>query len=1302
MFRQSAHCSPSPRDPDRSSCSSDTGDVLIRSTRILLLDPDCRPGAGPGPVQITVQEQRPQPGQNPDTGAPPRAATDDQPDRRTGRTNESREASGSHPTAETSPDRKLYDRPPGHDLLTSRFSAGGRGIVLAALKQRCHSAPCRREVRVRLLDSGPLQTGYLGAPGPGSSFQHAAGVEGVQMEAGLSFGCLGDATYATAAAIAAAAPLIKAQSDVEAQVCRLADGVQKLLQADREGGERGRSLSQQTLQQLETLHGRQLQLQSQLLESALKIVTGHAPATSTASDLTTSDQPARLQVTDLDTAAHALGNQQPSSSATRAAAALATSPVSIATPSRDRPEQTRSDFCHQAAPSVTTATQPPDERHMPPSANHGQVVARKASEVLKEMERLKTEMKTLLTQPEDSLKTTRPPPDHHQSQDLRQNQQNQSRSQHSKSHQIQVQLPRSDQTQTQPNYFQYQQNQSRKTLSHQSLSQQTQQNQNQLQSKSVSVQRGPAVPSILEEAGQVLRRVRRQKKVLEENLEAQLRVKTGEVLHCQLDALAANGDWTEAVRIKKTVDAWISTLSKDVQAETSSEAPAGSSAPSGTGRPVKMLRETGSKMTAGRGGRGQRAEQRAVQGAEPGRVPGVLTDSEQMGESYQMHLYGRAPYEGLRRTLKKSPYLRLRSPAAPLSRRPRPRLVESIRGVKVKSCKTQTSLTPPLSPSPGRPQRPLIFSSSRMMSGDPGDLTVTPAVTYPVPIAILLGRRMVYSSSRLLAEPRQEVTSPPTPPYVFTAAAEVDGSDDRSSQREGQQDSVEAPPPCPPSHIVIEMKSNEGEEEENALPGTDFLSVADVVQEELSVLGEEAVELDGCPSPPAFQYQGPVFPPQAYSALLAQDKASVPDTGQRRDPLESRLVEWVEQQVMSRMILEMYPPPPCDPTQDVSTDQSESEEQSVTSDIVAAAGGGALQQFIDSNKCVDLALIRQLVNEVLTDIVASMLGQRDAPEQQPEPGLEPSEPAANQEDDPLPLVPTPIPTPPPSLTGSIAQTTPPTTPPPSEPTSLLNEECPQPIRAAELVTTPTPSLDPAPPTQSPPALHQAPSPLTWGDVELPLDEERPEEDEDPHHRQPLVMTVAEQDPPLSSPVPPPPLSLPSVPPLSPPPPPEPDSSPSSSSDDAVLKHVSEGEMLIRVNQQATMTEDDLVSVLSSSLQELQDMDYDPPSEGQVRGRNILQTLLNKMEQGERPQPEGSWGRQEEEEEEEEQSVGEVRDDWTTHPTTCSQSTEAWRGQTSSPGWISPSEAGQEEGGARRTDVRSSLGQSGGGGDDGGG
>ncbi|XP_023255183.1 protein TALPID3-like, partial [Seriola lalandi dorsalis] len=213
MFRQPASSSHTPRDlsgdlsPDQSSCSSDTGDVLIRSTRVLVPDRRHETGPGPGSVQITVQKlrdharvqpplaeqrQRPKPRQKPNTGATPRSATDGQPDRRTmkepARTKENREPTGT------------------------------------------------------------------------------------------------------------------AQSDMEARVCQLADGVQRLLQADREAGDRGRSLSQQTLQHLETLHSQQLQLQSQLLESALKIVTGHAPVTSVTSELTALGQPTHLQVTHLDTA----------------------------------------------------------------------------------------------------------------------------------------------------------------------------------------------------------------------------------------------------------------------------------------------------------------------------------------------------------------------------------------------------------------------------------------------------------------------------------------------------------------------------------------------------------------------------------------------------------------------------------------------------------------------------------------------------------------------------------------------------------------------------------------------------------------------------------------------------------------------------------------------------------------------------------------------------------------------------------------------------------------------------------------
>lgn len=51
--------SPAALSPDQSSCSSDTGDVLIRSTRVL--HPDrTGPGGGPGPgsVQITVRKLR--------------------------------------------------------------------------------------------------------------------------------------------------------------------------------------------------------------------------------------------------------------------------------------------------------------------------------------------------------------------------------------------------------------------------------------------------------------------------------------------------------------------------------------------------------------------------------------------------------------------------------------------------------------------------------------------------------------------------------------------------------------------------------------------------------------------------------------------------------------------------------------------------------------------------------------------------------------------------------------------------------------------------------------------------------------------------------------------------------------------------------------------------------------------------------------------------------------------------------------------------------------------------------------------
>lgn len=63
-------------------------------------------------------------------------------------------------------------------------------------------------------------------------------------------------------------------------------------------------------------------------------------------------------------------------------------------------------------------------------------------------------------------------------------------------------------------------------------------------------------------------------------------------------------------------------------------------------------------------------------------------------------------------------------------------------------------------------------------------------------------------------------------------------------------------------------------------------------QEELSLEGEEEVQLDGGPSPPPVLYQGPVFPPQTRSVLHTTDQVSVRDLDLQRDVLENRLVEW--------------------------------------------------------------------------------------------------------------------------------------------------------------------------------------------------------------------------------------------------------------------------------------------------------------------------------------------------------------------------------------------------------------------------
>ncbi|XP_055016434.1 protein TALPID3 [Boleophthalmus pectinirostris] len=635
--------------------------------------------------------------------------------------------------------------------------------------------------------------------------------------------------------------------------------------------------------------------------------------------------------------------------------------------------------------------------------------------------------------------------------------------------------------------------------------------------------------------------------------------------------------------MKKAVDSWISTVSKEIQVEVqkSSVKPdsAGTKtstnrnaadrrkpAPSGRSRPLGTLRTTPTKP--------------ARTSAKPS------SDLSSDPDLYLRRLYGKAAHEGQRRSLKRSPYLRLTSPVSPdptpRSNRPRPRIVESVRGVKLKSCKTQTS--PGLGPSLGPGLGPNLGLG-------PGPVESGPSFALR---AIPLGRPRIDSSHRAPGEvtspprprlqPQQEVTSPPKSPQRVVTSGEA--------AREGDRETEVSEAAASPVVNIVQSSPVQEEQEEAEFPGTHFLSVADMEQApdvpDVPDGSEEVLELEGGPGPDPVQYQGPVFPPQPRPSAppSAHGQNLYLGLDVHTHDLEERLVQWVEQQLMSKLICEMSRPPLIDPTH-TPYDQSEPEERpgpanrlspvqsehSAASDINPADSG--LQLEVQSGLNLDPEEVRGLVLEVLTEIVALFLGSRESqePETGPrtEPGSDPGgepEPAEPSQSEPLEVVTpdlTPVHTPPPASQtppiSPVATPAPTPPPPPTDRPDMKEDTPPEPVA--------TPPLTP---------------PVTRPDGEPPLAEEEAESETPP--------------PPVSAPNPTP-APVPSPPPFG---------------------HISEGELLLSLRHLQD-THDDGCS-FSSSLHELQDMDPDPPSVGQIRCSSILLNFITKMQQREpRPQPE---------------------------------------------------------------------------------
>ncbi|XP_044870160.1 protein TALPID3 isoform X4 [Mauremys mutica] len=827
-------------------------------------------------------------------------------------------------------------------------------------------------------------------------------------------------------------------------------------------------------------------------------------------------------------------------------------------------------------------------------------------------------------------------------------------------------------------------------------------------SKPSILQTVKAPKSVLKDAERILRGVQNNKKVLEENLEAIIRAKDGDAMYTFINALTTNRHVMEEIRIRKTVDEWIKAISVEIQAEMAKndyeQTQYNKKDPktlwikrTQNTRDMKTNKEIKAKtqgsltkkyLSAAKPSQKQsednfrRQSLRSYSVSETllkkeGRAEGPLKASAVVqNEEYLSQVYGKPIYQGHRSTLKKAPYLRFNSPS-PKSKPQRPKVIECVRGTKVKSARTQTnSCTQKVIISPKR-QRPLsaplkesqyLFSPSREMPDLSGPLEghlIPMAIPLgqtqingisPQPAGIIIGKPhpVTVTTSVLPAPPkpqpklkkpniaviemRSEKKDPPKLTVQVLPNVDIDSiSNDSVSINQASTSSEAALPPV--SSLIQGPEQTQYEEEERKFPGTNFVDVTDVIQDQeeedgIPELSEPILEFNRQTEVVSPKYNGPPFPP---TAPASQQPADILDEIiERRETLENRLISWVEQEVMARIISGMYP---VQQERVPSVSASDSEEsEAVTSDIVEAAGGGGFQLFVSAGVPVNSEMISHFVNEALTETIAIMLGDREAQKAIPAanvlqsttvlPESVVSTPLATPPHTPLPeKEPAPVKTPvsSPSVTeiggdvGEQEQMTEKGFDIPAA-TTLVCTPAVTPVDTPPRVTTPSPPVSEHGSDATRMGSPEPPNP--WGDAELPLDEEKPSPlNEETLHPRAVVMSVAKDEEPemliLPSPEPVRPFeSLPCETRV-PSPVHTPSSGPSTHESSLTVtetetadKPISEGEVLFSYGQlvaaralaEGGLSLPNLSESLTNTLHDANEMDYDPPSEGQVTRR----------------------------------------------------------------------------------------------------
>ncbi|KAM4013735.1 protein TALPID3 isoform 2-T2 [Anomaloglossus baeobatrachus] len=1184
------------------------------------------------------------------------------------------------------------------DVQISHFTTGQKETFLAALNKRAQSGLVTKHVPVQLLGdiAGKVQNSS-------EKNRESSDVQAASIAA------------ATAAAIAVAAPVLKVQSNLEAQVNSVSQLLNKLQEADKQlqmltgqhstlqsqPAERvyqGRvselerqltMLTEQRLQHLEKLQQQQLQMQSQFMNSAIKVSANHREAAAPVcyhlpATLPLPHTAAPPKISNKESApalAESKNNAGNSPLETPAPRRFAPVPISmdVQVPSksplgkenleelqpstsgkvhflqeilgRDHAPVSRSTYkTHTPLNLSTTDSQLFSDSYLqnkntctaPASSLTSSTAVQKANDVLQDLGALKQEMQSMM---KDARQWKI------QEAELR---------------------PRG-----------------KSTFLSTSLS------------KSPVIWRKGINPpkSMFEDAESILRDVQNKRKVLEDNLEAVARANDWARRYTLISFVATDSDVAEKIRLQKLVDSMITEITAEVQDEMAKEdsrkkksdeicKKSAASKNPGSAKDIKDNRYRDIKAPASRVMRstkpssGASAKPQSKKNVEKligpsgrdvsekdgrSKGPQKVDVSSVMDEEMLNRVYGTPVYQGHRGTLKKAPYLRYGSPPAkpkPL----RPKVLETVRGVKLKSAKIQTaspdmesviikSRSPEYSvPKCYEPQYAFVPSGETYASDAPmqGHL-IEMAIPLGKP---RFGRAAPLPSAVILAHPQPvvNVSIPPMPPKPKAEVVKPNIAvvEIRSEKKDAPQLSVQVlpcvdidsitsespatthrtPSPDPPPRTPTPVKTDiqipeniETEEEILALPGGS-LQEADVTpDDQVDEVPEPLLELNGLGDTNAPQCGGIPFPPPA--PALQTDADILDGITLRRETMVNRLADRVEQEIFDRVISEMQSKR-WDIIPHVTSSSSESSDSS--SDIDAAGVP------------IESGLIRQYVEEFMAEKVAMILAERKTQ-------CAPASPPEQTVVQPVEI--TPVPTPPctpPSSPVHPSRETIVKTPELSPQTSLDEPDLQQePGKIVPLSQVVTPTVTPvASPSRAntpislisedreEPSSVKSPRPNAWNNTELPLEEENPHSlKEAVQYKDAVVMTVAEEEDPKSL------VSVTSEPqkPIVPSPKrevtPVPSSSSSSTStaesstiteSDTLDKPLSEGEVLYSDGQiivprdlaAGGLVYPNLMESLSSTLKDTNDMEFDPPSEGQVidggARHDPIRALLAKLNQ----------------------------------------------------------------------------------------